>query len=119
MGKRKVNFGKMISFRLPENVAEAWTEKAKESKMSLTDFIRSQVKIDGVEPLVPRLKTQGPRVKYSKADPELIRQVAWIGNNLNQIAKAINQQGIIKRELELLQMLQTIKDEVQKVVNAD
>jgi len=26
-----------------------------------------------------------------QADPELVRQLAWLGNNLNQIARVVNQ----------------------------
>jgi len=31
-----------------------------------------------------------PRIVYKRADPELIRQITWIGNNLNQIARQLN-----------------------------
>jgi len=35
-------------------------------------------------------------IRHSKvADPELIRQLAWIGNNVNQIARIVNQSSQI------------------------
>ena len=109
----------MLSFRLPENVADAWTKAAEKSEMSLADFIRSQVKVDGVDLPAPRRKTPARKMKYLPADPALVRQVARIGNNLNQIARAVNQQGVINHELELLRMLESIKEEVKKAVNSD
>ena len=41
----------------------------------------------GHEPKIPKQK---PRVIVHSADPELIRYVAKIGNNINQIAKNLN-----------------------------
>lgn len=41
----------------------------------------------GHDPKIPRQK---PRVIVHSADPELIRYVAKIGNNINQIAKNLN-----------------------------
>ena len=39
------------------------------------------------------------------ADPELVRHVAWIGNNINQIAKAINTDIASSRPLDAARLL--------------
>ena len=48
-------------------------------------------------------KIQQPKPKAKKiihaADPELVRHVAWIGNNINQIAKHLNLGNKIDNEL--------------------
>lgn len=38
----------------------------------------------------PKIPKQKPRVIVHSADPELIRYIAKIGNNINQIAKNLN-----------------------------
>lgn len=47
------------------------------------------------------------------ADPELIRAVAWIGNNMNQIAKHLNSGNATDNSM-LLQMI-----EIQRALDAE
>lgn len=47
----------------------------------------------GYEPKIPEQK---PKVVIHSADPELVKEVAKIGNNINQIAKHLN----ITKELD-------------------
>ena len=118
MGKRKVNFGKMLSFRLPEDVANSWTEAAKKSEMSLTDFIRSQVKVDGVDSLAPRRKTPVPKVRYTKVDPAIVRELAKIGNNLNQLSRWANTYKTGADAVQVLQVLAGIEHEIKAAMDA-
>jgi hypothetical protein len=51
---------------------------------------------------------------HTAAEKERVRQVARIGNNLNQIARSVNQQGIVKHELDILARLKSIQDDLRK-----
>ena len=71
----------------------------------------------GHEPKVPDEK---PKVIIHSADPDLVRHVAKIGNNINQIAKNLN----LTNELDLAVSteIQTImlelKNEIERIRNA-
>jgi len=61
---------------------------------------------------VPEKKT----IRHTKvADPELIRQLAWIGNNVNQIARVINQSKAISQTeaASLFAVLAIIAEELE------
>ncbi|MDQ7000886.1 MAG: plasmid mobilization relaxosome protein MobC [Mariprofundus sp.] len=61
---------------------------------------------------VPEQKT----VRHTKvADPALIRQLAWIGNNVNQIARAVNQSESINQTdaASLFAVLAIIAEELE------
>lgn len=117
MGKRKINFDKMISFRLPGDVAKSWHDAAKKSSMSLTDFIKSQIDIDGVEKFSPKRKTPVPKLKYVAVDPALVQQVARIGNNLNQISRFCNTYKEDADSLEIITHLTAIEHEIKRVLD--
>jgi len=54
------------------------------------------------------------------ADPALIRQLAWIGNNVNQIARALNQsKSISKTETASLFAVLSIIAEELEALNED
>jgi len=66
------------------NAAEkaALQNKAAENNIGLSTYIKHVA-------LGYEIK-QKPVVVYKKVDPALIRQIAWAGNNLNQIAYVMN-----------------------------
>jgi len=74
-----------LQIRIDDGTKEKWLLKAKEQGITLTDLI--VMAVNG---------TQAPRRKRINVDPALIRQLAQIGNNLNQIARWANQhkQGV-------------------------
>jgi len=116
MVKRTVVFDKMVSFRLPVEIAKAWKNAARGSEMTLADFLRCQVKVDGVKPFTPTRKTPVPKLKYVGADPALIQQVARIGNNLNQIAKFCNVYKSAADTIQIFQALVAIEHELERVL---
>ena len=85
--------------------------KSRADDLSLSEFVRV-VALD--EPMPPRKVIQ-------KCDPELIRAVNRIGNNINQIAKQVN----AGRELDnalllaLLNLQTSLDDAVTKVMGND
>lgn len=74
-----------VELRIEEAVKAAWLLKAQEQGSTLTDLIVSAVNGKTVK-----------RRNRVTVDPALIRQLAQIGNNLNQIARWANQhkQGV-------------------------
>jgi hypothetical protein len=55
-------------------------------------------------------------IRHTKvADPELIRQLVWIGNNVNQIARVVNRSRFINQTeaLSLFAILSVIAEEME------
>ena len=108
---------KVLSVRVPADTAERWREKAEASGMTLSDWVRGQIddkEIRGFRPRRP--KPAVPARQAPKADPKLIQQLAWIGNNLNQIARKINMDGVEERD-ELLEALLEIEMHLWELKN--
>ena len=86
MTKKKTNKQTytQVKFRLTEEELPQWLEKAKERSLSLPKFSKQ---------IVQQAIAQG-KIKQPKIDKqqgiEIIRQLAKIGGNINQIAKWCN-----------------------------
>lgn len=114
-------------FRLTELQLEQLEQHLEKEQTTFTDFILSliqrEIMKDAVtvrrpeEELQPRtkIKTVVEVVKrYQKTDPDLLLELSKIGNNLNQIARALN---IIKnadpqeqRKLDIFSMFSVLKN---------
>ena len=82
--KKRRGKGKNFSLWLnPEEEKTLLSRARKSSAPNPSAFIKSCVFDTEFEPIRTR------RIK--QADPALIRQLSWIGNNINQIARACNQ----------------------------
>ena len=70
-------------------------------------------------------KIEAPKAKARKiihaADPELVRHVAWIGNNMNQIAKHLNSGNSLDNEVlvQLVTMQATLEGEIDRIISDD
>ena len=127
-----------IIFRLTELQLEQLEQHLEKEQTTFTDFILSliqrEIMKDAVtvrrpeEELQPRtkIKTVVEVVKrYQKTDPDLLLELSKIGNNLNQIARALN---IIKnanpqeqRKLDIFSIflvLKSIQTELEQVFPA-
>ena len=125
-------------FRLTELQLEQLEQHLEKEQTTFTDFIHSliqrEIMKDAVtvrrpeEELQPRtkIKTVVEVVKrYQKTDPDLLLELSKIGNNLNQIARALN---IIKnanpqeqRKLDIFSIflvLKSIQTELEQVFPA-
>jgi len=71
------------------------------SGISLSDLFRQAIK--RVRPWTP---------EHKEIEKEKIRQLARIGNNLNQIARAVNTQGVVNFEMDILEKLSHIETEI-------
>ena len=114
-------------FRLTELQLEQLEQHLEKEQTTFTDFILSliqrEIMKDAVtvrrpeEELQPRtkIKTVVEVIKcYQKTDPDLLLELSKIGNNLNQIARALN---IIKnadpqeqRKLDIFSIFSVLKD---------
>jgi uncharacterized protein YukE len=100
---------KSIKIRAFENERLDWQAKASNANMTLANYIRSLLNSEQVKRDAPIKRS---RRSYEPVDPVLIRQLAKIGNNLNQIAKRVNSDDqsiniisellIIQRQLEVI-----------------
>lgn len=108
-----------LSFRVPEEVARHWKQSADAAGLSLSDWIRKQVGSDPDKVPATMQRRPCPSRRRSKLDPEtegkLALQVARVGNNLNQIARALNSGGKVPHT-GLLGMLMTIEVVLRSVL---
>ncbi len=66
-----------VHVKLTESERSGWHEKAKMEGVTLSDLIRNRM-------------SKEARPRRGSVDPALVRAVANAGNNLNQIARALN-----------------------------
>lgn len=96
MGKRT----KSIKIRVTEN--EISDLRARSTKPKLAEWMR-ELCLD-----------QEPRKEIPKADPELIRHLGMIGNNLNQIARKLNSYKPV-HQAEILAELKSLSLEMERL----
>ena len=121
---------------LPIYSLSNWSNSSKKENTNFTDFIHSLIEREvmqdaitvqqhpvEIKPLRTKVKTVVEVVKrYQKTDPALLLELAKIGNNINQIARALN---IIKnadpqeqRKLDIFSIflvLKAIQTELEQV----
>lgn len=118
---------KIKKFRLTDLQLKQLQQQLKKENTNFTDFIHSLIEREvmqdavivqqhpeEVKPLRTKVKTVVEVVKrYQKTDPALLLELAKIGNNINQIARALN---IIKnadpqeqRKLDVFSVLLILK----------
>ena len=90
--------------------------KARAGELGTSTFLRQ---------LALGQKIEQPKAKAQKiihaADPELIRHVAWIGNNINQIAKHLNQGNKVGNEtlMTLVKIQADLDIELERIMSHD
>lgn len=80
-----VSRDKWVHIKVSGSERESWNSLAEANRSTLADLIRQQL---GAAALVHRDPVKKRRIK--RVDPALIRELAKIGNNLNQIARWAN-----------------------------
>lgn len=103
-----------MTLRLPDDTAAAWRRQAAAADQSLSDWVRQRV--DGSDAVQTGLRRHRRRLRTLTADPELLRQLAAIGNNVNQLARRINGLGLNATDVvNLLAELITIQRELHRL----
>ena len=103
-----------LAFRLPKTVAADWRARAAVAGVSLSDWLRLKVDADQATGVAPPGRRPARR-SFVPVDPELLRQLAAIGNNVNQIARRVNSLSSGVDRVELLVELAGIRDELRAI----
>ena len=95
---------KLFTMKVTDAEKSAWQNLAKSHKVSLSELVRQS--LNQTKPKkVHRVKT---------VDPELLRAINAIGNNLNQISRRINEGQKFDAVIELA----SIEDKLERVLHA-
>jgi hypothetical protein len=100
----------MLPLRIPRSFRELIEREAKALGINMSDVMRARLNDPSAPPLglpVRRRRTRSPAAlgTVSKADPKLMRQLAAIGSNLNQLARAVNKGAITGHSLDAASVL--------------
>lgn len=99
-----------VGVRMPLAMRDQLRAEAVTQGVSLSDIVRVHIEAEQVKPLAkptPRKRAKLPPV--SGADPQLLRHLAAIGNNVNQIAVIVNRSQADFTKAELLLALKQIE----------
>ncbi|GAA3897263.1 hypothetical protein GCM10022228_04980 [Halomonas cibimaris] len=105
---------KRVTLRLPDDTAAEWKRRAETADLSLSDWVRQRV--DGAGAVKTGQRRQQRRLRTLTADPELLRQLAAVGSNVNQIARVLNSVGLTPGDhAHLLAELAAIQRELHRL----
>lgn len=99
-----------VSVRIDKPTAAEWRERATASGLSLSDWIRGAVDTSQQTNLpTPQRRPARVRDTSNDADPVLMRQLAGMSNNLNQIARALNECRLVGAPVQLVEVLALLR----------
>lgn len=105
----RINRNRRITFRLSDDEVDLLEKRAKSLGMSVSDFLRltsnSETEVMGP---APRRKAPKRLAKTRNADPQLLAQVNWIGNNLNQLVHVLNSEKYSEDKTEVIEILELV-----------
>jgi hypothetical protein len=98
---------KTLALRLPQSLVEELRATSEAQNVSLSDLLRARLSDREVKPLgIPTPRRRPPKKRGTvSGDPELIRSLSKIGNNLNQLARSANIAGKTGQPFEALEIL--------------
>lgn len=82
-----------LPVRLPTSLVNHLRARAKAANLTVSDVLRSHLTLSEAKQLAkprPQFRPKKKLGAVSGADPVLMRQIAGIGNNLNQLARTVN-----------------------------
>ncbi len=103
---------KLFTMKIEENQYQRYKAFAKSKNKPLSEIIKMLLDDQPIPENVVEKKE--PKRVYNKVNPELIRQISAIGNNLNQIARRLNQ----KEEFDVVPHLYYIEKQLQEILDA-
>ena len=107
MSEKSKDPTKLFTMKIPQSKLENYKELAARFDLPLSQLIQ---KVLDRQELPKRVRPK----KVPTADPELVRQVAAIGNNLNQIARRLNSGD----KFDVVPHLVAIEDQLEQLLNA-
>ena len=106
----KVQKATTVSVRIDKPTAAEWRERAAASGLSVSDWIRGAVDANQQTNLpTPQRRPVRVRDTSNDADPALMRQLAGMSNNLNQIARALNECRLAGSSVQLVEVLALLR----------
>ena len=106
------------SLRLPQSIVDRLQAEADATKRSRSDVARAYFEVPAdfgpVNPTGYPTPISRPQLeKPKRCDPDLVRNVAWIGNNLNQLARQVNKSGMsVDNRMHVLRELERIRNDI-------
>lgn len=97
-----------LPLRVPKSLRLAIEREAASLGCTLSDVMRRRMNTVDAPPLgkpVPRYRKRAELGSVSKTDPDLLRQIALIGSNLNQLARAANTGAVGGTPIDVLTVL--------------
>ena len=97
-----------LSIRIPQSLRDLLNVQANEAGVTLADLFRAHLRIDAVKPLgvpVKRRRAVQHLDRVRSVDPALLRNLAAIGSNLNQVARAVNVGAIAGDQMQAIDLL--------------
>ena len=106
----KVPRSTTVSVRIDQATAEVWRQQATSAGLSVSDWIRGAVDA-GQQTNLPTPQRRPVRVRDTSndADPALMRQLAALGSNLNQIARSLNECRLVGAPVRLVEVLALLR----------
>lgn len=98
----------LVPLRLPKSLVDAARDEAEATGATLSDAVRTRIASSAVKLLgKPRVRRRAALLpdRVHRADPALVRQVAAIGSNLNQLARVANASALNGTPIEVITLL--------------
>ena len=109
-----------LNARFPLSLVERFRREALDRGMTTSDVLRSYLAVTGTE-LIDGARQRPPKRASDRADPDLLRHLSAMGNNLNQIARSVNraaQTGAPMNAIEILTVLHGIDQRISQINRA-
>jgi hypothetical protein len=109
-----------VTLKVSQSLRADLQARAKAAQVTLSDILRSHLTLAAAKPLgkaVPHRRPAPKLARASGADPALLRQLAAIGSNLNQIARVVNGQSLAAKPLQALELL-TLLRSIERQIGA-
>jgi Bacterial mobilisation protein (MobC) len=100
----------VVSMRVPKEVAQGWNRRSKEGGLSRSNWMRLQIKDEAIGTTNRPAPRRRPALKgtVAHADAKLVLELARLGNNLNQVARAIHSSRLNNPSINLIPYLQPL-----------
>lgn len=105
-----MNRDKWVKLKLWAHERDAWYQAADAEGLSLADLIRQRMGNARLS-----LETKAKPVPVKRVDPELIRELGRIGNNLNQVGRWANTYKADAGADQVLAVLLAIERDLAKI----
>ncbi|HHQ4530732.1 TPA: plasmid mobilization relaxosome protein MobC [Aeromonas hydrophila] len=96
------------SLRLDPATLAEWRQQAHAEDKTLSDWLRSKVDA-GQQTYIAPARAKRERDPRHLADPALMRQLAALGSNLNQIARGVNECRLVGSPVHLVELLALLR----------